>query len=118
MDWSTLAPGTIQHDTMLYYKGLIEMRRGLDIFTKADVSIAPQSLANRAVILTFTDKNGGKAKVIINPRMKDFHISLGEEWSLVADENLAGGSVIRRESSAIVRAVSMRVYINDVLLEK
>ena len=118
MDWSTLAPGTIQHDTMLYYKGLIEMRRGLDIFTKADVSIAPQSLANRAVILTFTDKNGGKAKVIINPRMKDFHISLGEEWSLVADENLAGGSVIRRESSAIVRAVSIRVYINDVLLEK
>ena len=117
MDWSTLAPGTIQHDTMLYYKGLIEMRRGLDIFTKSNVTIVPQSLANRAVILTFIDENGGKAKVIINPRMKDFHISLGEEWNLVADQHKAGSSVIARESSAIVRAISMRVYVNDILLE-
>ena len=97
---------------------LTRMRRGLDIFTKSGVNIAPQSLANRAVILTFTDKNGGKAKVIINPRMKDFHISLGEEWNLVADESQAGSTVIRRESSATVRAISMRVYINDALLGK
>ena len=118
MDWSTLCPGTIQHDTMLYYKGLIEMRRGLDIFTNSNVTIAPQSLANRAVILTFTDELGGKAKVIINPRMKDFHISLGEEWNLIANEQKAGSTVIARESSATVRAVSMRVYVNDALLEK
>ena len=118
MDWSTLKRGSLQYSTMLYYRGLIKMRRAFDIFTKKDVTIAAQSLANRAVILTYTDNNGGKAKVIINPRDKDFHLSLGEEWSLIANENEARDSVITRESSAIVRAISLRVYVNDVLLEE
>lgn len=94
------------------------MRKSFDIFTKKDVTIAAQSLANRAVILTYTDNNGGKAKVIINPRDKDFHLSLGEEWNLIANENEARDSVITRESSSTVRAISLRVYVNDILLEE
>ena len=117
IDWSTLKRGSLQYSTMLYYRGLIKMRRAFDIFTKKDVTIAAQSLANRAVILTYTDNFGGKAKVVINPRHKDFHLSLGEEWSLIANENEARDSVITRESSSIVRAISIRVYVNDILLE-
>ena len=115
MDWSRLKKGTLVHKTMLYYKGLIEMRRGLSIFTSPDTAIRAQSLANRAVILTYDDKDGGKAKVVINARPKDFHISFGEEWYLIADESEAGATPIKAESAATVRAISMRVYINDVL---
>ena len=118
IDWSSLKPDSYQYQTMLYYKGLIDMRRSFDIFTKKDVSIAAQSLANRSVILTYDDKKGGKAKVVINPRHKDFHLSLGEEWNLIANENEAGGGVIKRESSSIVRAISLRIYVNDALLEE
>ena len=117
MDWSVLKKNTLRHKTMLYYKGLIEMRRELDIFRNADTQIKAQSLANRAVILTFDDNKGGKAKVVINSRHKDFHLSFGEEWYLIADESKAGSTPFRKEASATVRAISMRVYINDVLAD-
>ena len=118
MDWSRLKRNSLCHNTMLYYKGLIEMRQELPIFKDASTSIRAQSLANRAVILTYDDANGGKAKVVINARHKDFHISFGEEWFLVADENKAGSTPFKREASATVRAISMRVYINDVLADQ
>ena len=118
MDWSLLKKNALRHRTMLYYKGLIEMRRELDIFRNDETQIKAQSLANRAVILTFDDKEGGKAKVVINSRHKDFHLSFGEEWYLIADENKAGSTPFRKEASATVRAISMRVYINDVLADK
>ena len=103
---------------MLYYKGLIEMRQDLPIFRSSETQIRAQSLANRAVILTYDDTNGGKAKVVINARGKDFHISFGEEWHLIADEAKAGSSPFKHEASATVRAISMRVYINDVLADQ
>ena len=118
MDWSQLKKNSLCHNTMLYYKGLIEMRRELSIFRDDSVTIKAQSLANRAVILTFDDHNGGKAKVVINARGKDFHISFGEEWYLIADENKTGSTPFRKEAAATVRAISMRVYINNYLAEK
>ena len=118
MDWSALKKGSLQHKTMLYYKGLIDMRAHHEIFRSTDTLIHAQSLANRAVILTYDDKKGGKAKVVLNARDKDFHISFGEEWHLIADEKAAGSSPIRKEASAKVRAISARVYINDHLAEQ
>ena len=70
-----------------------------------------------AVILTYDDKDGGKAKVVINARPKDFHISFGEEWYLIADESEAGATPIKAESAATVRAISMRVYVNKILAD-
>ena len=118
MDWSVLKKNTLRYNTMLYYKGLIEMRRELSIFRDASTAIKAQSLANRAVILTYDDGNGGKAKVVINSRHKDFHISFGEEWYLIADENKAGSTPFRKEASATVRAISMRVYINNTIADQ
>ena len=118
MDWSVLKKNTLRYNTMLYYKGLIEMRRELSIFRDASTAIKAQSLANRAVILTYDDGNGGKAKVVINSRHKDFHISFGEEWYLIADENKADSTPFRKEASATVRAISMRVYINNTIADQ
>ena len=118
MDWSKLKRNSLQYKTMNYYRGIIEMRSELPIFRRDDALIHAQSLANRAVILTYDDNNGGKAKVVINARGKDFHISFGEEWLLITDEEKAGSTPFKREASATVRAISMRVYINEHLAEK
>ncbi len=111
MDWSCLKKGTLPYRTMLYYKGLINMRRGLGIFTDKDTNIRYEWLANGAVILTYEKGGTEEVKVIINPKHKDFNISFGEEWGLIADENHAGADVIRKEASATVRAISIRVYV-------
>ena len=120
IDWSMLAEGTIQYETMLYYKGLIEMRKAYPIFTDSSSTVTSEQIGDKgSVAITIEDGNGGKVLVIINPTETNFTYTLSEEWNLIADSERASSAVLARESGDIsVDYIGIRVYINDALINK
>ena len=120
IDWSMLAEGTIQYETMLYYKGLIEMRKAYPIFTDPSSTVTSEQIGDKgSVAVTIEDGNGGKVLVIINPTETNFTYTLSGEWNLIADSKRASSSVLARESGDIsVDYIGIRVYINDALINK
>ncbi len=116
IDWSVLRDGTLQYETMLYYKGLIEMRKAYDIFYNNE-EISHTDLGNGAVAVTFTNADGGAALAVINPNTTALSYTLDGEWNLVADSDRAGRSALARESGSVtLNGISLRIYVNDTLL--
>ena len=117
IDWSVLDGESRQYQTMVYYKGLIEMRKAFGIFSDNDTVITAEKLNSGVVILTYSDGNGGEAKVVINPHKQTLPITLEGNWNLVANGEQAGSTVITTETGSVnADAVSIRVYVNDALL--
>ncbi len=119
IDWSVLKEGNREYATMLYYKGLIEMRKSFDIFTdnRAEMALAEET-GSGLLVVTFVDGKGGEAMVIINPHNTNLPCEIKGEWNLVADGTRAGAAVIARESGSVtVEGISIRVYVNDALVK-
>lgn len=114
--WDVLKEGSAEYKTMLYYKGLIEMRKSFDIFTNVKSTITCTELGSGILEVYFEDENGGKALAIINPNKTTLPYTLDGEWNLVADANAAGNKVLAVESGSVnVADVSIKVYVNNVL---
>ena len=119
IDWSVLQEGTRQYNTMLYYKGLIEMRKTFDIFTDSSAEIiSAEETGSGMLVVRFDDSNGGQALAVINPHNTGLPYALEGEWNLVADAERAGAETLARESGTVsVDAISVRVYVNDQLAQ-
>lgn len=117
IDWSVLREGTAQYNTMLYYKGLIEMRKHYDIFTNPDTRIvSAEELGSGLLAVTFDDGKSGQALVVLNPHNTGLPYTLTGSWNLVADATNAGSAVLAQETGTVtVDAISVRIYVNDVL---
>ncbi len=119
IDWSVLKDGSLQYETMLYYKGLIQMRKAYGIFSDNDTAVSYEQLGSGITVLTLDDGHGGCAKVLINPHRTALPYTLDGEWNLIANGSNAGKYVILRESgSVMVDTISVRIYVNDALLNK
>jgi len=115
IDWSVLKEGSAQYETMKYYKGLIAMRLGFDVFTDVNAEVECVDHTSGMMIVSFTAQSGEKALAIINPNATSIPYALDGEWGLVANGEVAGDSVIATESGTVtVDARSIRVYINTV----
>ena len=119
IDWSVLNEGNREYATMLYYKGLIEMRQSFDIFTDPNAKIlSTEELGSGILAVHFDDGNGGQAIVLINPNNTGLPYTLEGQWNLVADSTRAGAKVLAEESGKVtVEAISVRVYVNDKLAD-
>jgi pullulanase len=118
IDWSVLKEGSAEYEMMLYYKGLIEMRKTFGIFSNNATDIQYTQLASGVVAVTFDDGNGGKALFVMNPHRTALPYTLDAEWNLVADAASAGSTAIARESGSVtLAAYSVRIYVNDALLK-
>ena len=117
IDWSVLQDGTMQYETMLYYKGLIEMRKAFPIFTSPDAKVLNvEEVSSGLLAITFDDGNGGQALAILNPHNTGLPYTLEGQWNLVADGEQAGKTVLATESGTVtVSGISARVYVNDKL---
>jgi len=117
IDWSVLQEGTREYATMLYYKGLIEMRKHYDIFTNPKTEITDiEELGSGLLAVTYSDGKGGEALVVINPHNTGLPYSLEGEWNLVATGDAAGSAVLATETGNVtVDGISVRVYVNDKL---
>ena len=117
IDWSVLSPDSLEYKTMLYYKGLIEMRKAYGIFTDNNTTVEYQELATGMALIRFDDGNGGKAIAILNPHSQALPYTLDGEWNLIANGERAGADVISRDSGNVtVGGISVRIYVNDTLL--
>ena len=117
IDWSVLKEGNSEYETMLYYKGLIEMRKAYSIFT-SNVAIESIELTGGAVVLRMQDGNGGEAVVIINPNRTDIPYALTGEWNLIANAEKAGSEPFARVSGNFtVESLGIHVYVNDALVK-
>ena len=112
-----LHEGSREHTTMLYYKGLIEMRKSFDIFTNLNTQIlSAEELGSGILAVVFDDGLGGQALVLVNPQGTNLPYALEGQWNLVADANSAGSAVLAQESGSVtVESLSVRVYVNDKL---
>ncbi len=119
IDWSVLREGTREYETMLYYKGLIEMRKTFRIFTDSAVQIvSAEELGSGILAVVYDDGKGGQALVLINPHNTALPYTLEGQWNLVADASNAGGTVLARESGSVnVEGISVRIYVNDAVVE-
>ena len=119
IDWSVLEAGTRQYETMLYYKGLIAMRKTYSIFTDNATVITEEELGSGILSLTYDDGNGGQALVVVNPHAQALPYTLEGEWNLIADAEQTGTDVIGRESGNItVDSIGVRIYLNDALINQ
>ncbi len=119
INWSVLEAGSREYETMIYYKGLIEMRKTYPIFTDPATEVTHEELGSGILAVTFEDGNGGRALVIINPHAQALPYILEGDWNLIADADKAGASVIARESGNITAdSIGIRVYVNDALSVK
>jgi pullulanase len=111
--WAALKPGTDEHEMMLYYKGLIAMRKAYGIFRGAeDVNITFKNISGGGMEVLFEGADGAKALVVINPTASTAYHTLKEAWNLVADGNRAGADVLGQENGSItLDPYSIRVYV-------
>jgi pullulanase len=118
IDWSVLKEGTREYTTMLYYKGLIEMRKAFGIFTDRSARIvSAEELGSGILAVTFDDGKGGQALALINPHNTTLPFTLNGQWNLVANGTSAGSAVLAQESGSIaVEPISVRIYVNDTLV--
>ncbi|MBQ9733203.1 MAG: type I pullulanase, partial [Clostridia bacterium] len=122
IDWSVLDGESMQYNTMLYYKGLIEMRKAFGVFSDNDTVMKYTELSNGAVAVRYgyLDENQefvAQALVIINPAETSLNYYLDAEWNLVATSEQAGATAIAKESGVVtVDSIGIRVYVNDALL--
>jgi pullulanase len=117
IDWSVLKEGNREHNTMLYYKGLIEMRKAYSLFTDPSTEVVHEEIGSGILTVKFTDADGVSALVIINPHSQALPYSLEGEWNLIATSTEAGAQVLARESGNITAdAIGVRIYVNDLAL--
>jgi len=114
IDWSVLKDGTRQYETMLYYKGLIEMRKAYSVFTDTTANVTCEVLGSGMVKVVMENGEGGYALALINPHAAALPFTLDGEYSLVTDANAAGADVLATESGDVtVAARSVRIYVSS-----
>jgi pullulanase len=118
INWSVLETGTREYETMQYYKGLIEMRKAYSIFTDTATVVTEEELGSGILTVTFDDRNGGQALVVINPHDTRLPFVLDGQWNLIVNADTAGDAVLAQESGTVnVDGISIRIYINDTLVK-
>ena len=115
--WEDLTPDSDAYQMMLFYKGLIEMRKTYGVLREAGgkVEVTFQNLSSGAfaVLYTYAGSEDVAAVVVINPTASTVNMDLREgNWALVCDGTTAGAEAIRVESGTVsIAAGSLYVYV-------
>lgn len=116
INWSVLKESNPEYETMLYYKGLIDMRKQYPIFTDLNSEITFEELGSGIALVTIADSKGGKALLVINPHSQTLPVTLDGEWKLLVDSENAGSEVLATESGSVsIDSNSVRIYVNGIL---
>lgn len=115
IDWEVLEEGSLQYETMLYYKGLIEMRKAYSVFQgQGNVNVKFGDLDGGGMTALFDNHMGDYALVLINPTEETVNYELDGEWNLVANEKVAGAEILSTDSGAVtVPSVGVLVYVKS-----
>lgn len=112
--WESLTEASNEYQMMLFYKGLIEMRKSSKILT-ANNGVAITTKADRATIVaTFDGGADGKIVAVINGGTSAYDYTLpAGDWSLKCNGTQAGATEIEQASGQVsVPAQSVYVYFS------
>lgn len=102
IDWELLSPDSIQYLTSRYYKGLIEMRKSVGLFTSMEKTNCVFNVDRSSGFMDITITGGdNSALVILNPSMEAVSFTVRGEWNLLVDGNNAGSESLRKVSGEI-----------------
>ena len=108
IDWEALVPGSDVHNMMLYYKGLMAMRKAYSVFTDTSVEITFESLAGGGMVVHY----GDEAVVLINPTASNATYTLTGEWKQVANGTQAGSEAIATVTGDVIsESMTVQVYV-------
>ena len=117
IDWSVLAEGTDQYEMMLFYKGLIQIRKSLSIFTTISTAISYKDLGDGRVAITIDNHKGGKAMIIVNPTADAMSYNAAGSWNMISDgENVILDAPETVSGEISVGAYSAVIIVNDSAL--
>ena len=110
IDWSVLCEGEMQYEMMLYYKGLIEMRKTFGIFSNNSATVTENSIIDGRCSITIDDGEGGTALILSNPTPAEMTFTLEGDWYVIVDgvsvkldaDTLVSGNIYIPAYSAMV----------------
>jgi len=116
--WENILPCGAEHNMLIYYKGLIKLRKSSAALRAPVAVVSRQSVLSlvkeEGALLAFTLSYGGEELFIVyNAEEKPAHLELPEgEWSLLVDGERAGDEPIERGVSGgiVAEEISCRVY--------
>jgi pullulanase len=108
IDWEALVPGSDVHNMMLYYKGLMAMRKAYSAFTDTNVEITFEALSGGGMAVRY----GDEAVVLINPTASNTTYNLSGEWKLVANGTQVGTETIATATGSVTsESMTVQVYV-------
>lgn len=110
--WEKIIPGSFEYETLLYYKGLIEMRKKIKVLSSPSEKVEVECEKN-CLIAKFVDNVNNEVFAVINPTEKEFIYKLPKgKWSLIVDGKNAGANEINEENGEIVvDPQTVKIYI-------
>lgn len=115
IDWEALTPESDAYQMMLFYKGLIEMRKAYGIFRSNgdDVTITFDTMSAGGMVVKFEAVNGEKALVLINPAAGTDKYTLEGSWNLVVNAANAGEAFLENMTGEVtLDARGILVFVN------
>ena len=112
--WASLTETSNEYKMMLYYKGLIEMRRSSKVLT-ANSGVAITTVADKTTLIaTFDGGSNGKVIAVINNATSAYNYELpAGNWSLKCTGTQAGANEIEQASGKVtVEPMSVNVYFS------
>lgn len=112
--WSSLTETSNEYKMMLYYKGLIEMRRSSKVLTANSGVTITTVIDKTTIIATFDGGSNGKVIAVINNATSAYNYELPTgNWSLKCTGTQAGANEIEQASGTVtVEPMSVNVYFS------
>ncbi len=102
IDWELLTEDSIQYQMSRYYKGLIEMRKSVGLFTSMESVTAEFDIDKQSGFMVAELTDGTESVIIIlNPTDSAVSYELVDEWKLLADGEQACAKTIKTLSGEI-----------------
>ncbi len=111
--WDVLTADSDEYKTMLFYKGLIEMRKAYPIFRgNGNIAVTFENLAGGGMVAKLDNHMGAYATVLINPTASEASYTLNGDWSLVCDGTKAGAESLGTFTGSVnAPAMTVTVYV-------
>ena len=94
IDWEKLLPGSDSYNMMMYYKGLIELRRNNRVLTSQGKALVTFGNLEKGGMTALLECDGKSVLAIINPTNDSDTYTLEDKWNVIANDDKAGKNPI------------------------
>ncbi len=106
LNWEALQEGSNEYEMMLYYKGLIALRKSLSsVRSNQSGVVSITKLAYNAMAVTYQEANSTEqVLMLVNPNSSAINYTLQGDWDMLAEGATAGVSVLGEKTGTYTLA--------------